>query len=528
MKSVLITDSIDPVCGFLLSEHDIAYDVHLKLTDAELIEIVPAYDGWIIRSGTRITAPLIEAATQLKVIGRAGVGVDNVDLQAATRQGVLVLNAPDGNTISTAEHTCAMLMSLARRIPGANRSLLGGEWNRKAFHGSEVYGKTLGVVGVGKIGREVIRRMQSFGMQVLGYDPMISSEVADRLGIEKVGMDEIFEQSDFITFHAPLTEQTRGLLNRQTLSRCKNGVCIVNCARGGIIDEAALLEALESGRVAGAALDVYGQEPPGVLQQALVSHPRVVATPHIAASTAEAQEKVARQVTEQVINALEGKPVMTPVNAEAIKMATQTEIQPFLHLTEKLGKVAVQLIGGSISRVAVRCHGDLVRRYAEVLTVAGLKGVLGEVVSRPVNFINARPIAEESGLQVVEERLDSRKDYTNLVELEIRSDRGRHVVAGTVFRGEQPRIVKIDSYDLEVVPEGHLLLYANEDRPGRLASVSGVLARAKINIGAVALGRKGPGLMALTVLTLDEALPEDVRAELRAIEGVIDIFVVNA
>lgn len=528
MKSVLITDSIDPVCGFLLSEHDIAYDVHLKLTEEELKKVVGAYDGWIIRSGTRITAPLVEAAERLKVIGRAGVGVDNVDLDAATRRGVLVLNAPDGNTISTAEHACALLLSLARRVPGANISLIGGEWNRKAFYGAELFGKTLGIVGVGKIGREVGRRMKSFGMQVLGYDPVISSEVADRIGIEKVDLTEIFERSDFITFHAPLTDQTRGLVNRETIALCKDGVYFVNCARGGIVDEPALLEGLESGKVAGAALDVYAQEPPGEMEKALVAHPNVVATPHIAASTAEAQEKVARQVTEQVINALEDKPVMTPVNAEAIKMATQTEVQPFLRLAEQLGKVAVQITGGSLTRVAVRCHGNVVRRYAEVLSIAGLKGVLSQVVTQPVNYINARPIAEESGLRVVEERLDSKGDYTNLIEVDLASDRGNHRVAGTVFGNGDIRIVKIDSYDLEVMPEGHLLLYANEDRPGRLASVSGILAEADINIGAVALGRKGRGLMALTVLTLDEPIPEAVRRKIEAIEGVQDLVAVNA
>jgi D-3-phosphoglycerate dehydrogenase len=420
-----------------------------------------------------------------------------------------------------------MLLTLTRRIPGANSSIRTGVWTRKEFFGAELFGKTLGVIGVGKIGREVGARMKRFGMTVLGLDPVISAEVAERLGVEKVGLDELLSRSDFITLHAPLNEQTKNLLNDETFAKCRHGVYVVNCARGGIVNEDALLRALNSGQVAGAALDVFGQEPPGALQKNIIEHPNVVSTPHIAASTSEAQEKVARQVTEQVINALEGRPVMTPVNGDAIKMATQKEVQPYLRLTEQLGKVAVQLVGGSVSRITVRCHGSVGQRYAEILTISGLKGILSQVVDQPVNYINARPIAKDSGLIVEEQRLDARGNYLNLVEVEIKGNGGGHRVSGTVFGDGDCRIVGIDSYDLEVVPEGNLLLYTNEDRPGRLASVSGILAEANINIGAVALGRKGPGLMALTVLTLDEALPDDVREQIASTEGVLEVVVIK-
>ncbi len=528
MKRVLVTDTIDPICATLLQEQGIGCDLKTGLAPEELMNIVPDYQGWIIRSGTTITAGLIEAAENLEVIGRAGVGVDNVDLDAATRRGVLVLNAPEGNTISTAEHTCAMLLTLTRRIPSANRSIIDGAWTRKAFFGAELYGKTLGIVGVGKIGRAVGVRMKQFGMTVLGYDPVIAADVADSLGIKKVGLETLLEKSDFITFHAPLNEHTKDMVNQRTLSLCKDGVYIVNCARGGIVCEDDLLAALESGKVAGAALDVFKQEPPGEAQRALIRHPNVISTPHIAASTSEAQEKVARQVTEQVINALQGRPVMTPVNGDAIKLATQHEVQPYLRLTEQLGKVVVQLVGCTVGSVSVRHHGDVGHRYAEILTISALKGVLSQVVDGPVNYINARQIAKESGVRVEEQRSDVRGNYRNMVEVEIQTNGDGHSVSGTVFGEDDYRIVGIDSYDLEVVPEGHLLLYTNEDRPGRLASVSGILADAGINIGAVALGRKGPGLMALTVLTLDEDISEDVRRRIADTEGVLEVVVVSA
>lgn len=527
--TVLITDAVAPVCIEMLEQEGITANVQLKRTPEELKALAKEADGWIIRSGTKITEDLIEDVDNLKVIGRAGVGVDNVDLNAATRRGILVINAPDGNTISTAEHTCAMLMSLARRIPQANASLAGGAWNRKAFTGAELEGKTLGVIGIGKIGRAVAQRMLSFDMNVVGFDPVLSSEAADRIGIELVSLDKIFEESDFITVHTPLNEATRGLIGKKTLATCKKGVRIVNCARGGIVDEKALLEALESGQVGGAALDVYSQEPPPEGLEDLLRHPNVVATPHIAASTGEAQEKVAKQVTEQVILALQAKPVSTAVNAMAIKMAGQREVQPYLRLVEMLGRLAQQLNrGGRLKQVTVGCHGDVPHRYAEVLSIAALKGLLDSIVSDPVNLINAGVHAESMGLKVVEERGSLTGSFTNRVEIQLETDKGTLTVAGSVFGEADIRLVSVDEYDVEVKLEGRFLFFKNEDRPGMIAAVAGILGDSDINIGVLQLGRKGVrGGTALAALSVDDQIPEPVVGKIAQLDGIKDVKVVN-
>ena len=526
-QTVLITDAVSPVCIELLEKEGFNVNVQLKKSPDELKAFAKEADGWIIRSGTKITDELIEATEGMQVIGRAGVGVDNVDLEAATRKGILVINAPDGNTVSTAEHTCAMLLALARRIPQANASLAGGAWERKAFTGAELEEKILGVIGIGKIGRAVALRMQGFGMRVLGFDPVLSKDVADRLGIELVDLDTLFENSDFITVHTPLNDATRGIVGEATLSKCKPGVRVVNCARGGIVDEKALLAALESGQVGGAALDVYSQEPPPEGLEGLLRHPNVVATPHIAASTGEAQEKVARQITEQVILALKGQPVSTAVNAMAIKMAGQREVQPYLRLADKLGSIARQLTDGKLKTVTVSCNGDIPHRYARVLTISVLKGMLNDVLSEPVNLINASVLAENMGLEIEEKRGTSTGSFSNLIEISLTTEDGNRQVAGTVFGEDDPRLVSVDGYDVEVKLEGRLLFYKNEDRPGMVAAVGGILAEADINIGVLQLGRKGArGSVALTALSVDEDIPQAVVDSIEGLDGVIGVKLV--
>ncbi len=521
---VLITDAVDPICVEMLEEAGMEADIRLKQSPEALKKIVSQYEGWIIRSGTKVTADLMEAAERLQVIGRAGVGVDNIDLEAATRKGVLVVNAPEGNTISTAEHTCAMILSLARNIPAANASLKEGAWERKAFSGTELYGKTLGIIGVGKIGRTVAQRMAAFGMDILGYDPMLSDEVARRYGLTRVSLPELLEQSDIITVHTPLNKHTRGMLNRETLAQCKPGVWVVNCARGGVVDEEALLEALESGQVGGAALDVYAQEPPGALQRRLIAHPRVVATPHLAASTAEAQEKVARQVTEEVIHALRGEPVRTPVNAMAIRMAAHPEVQPYLQLADRLGQVAAQLVDSALRRVHVRLYGSLTGQYADVLSLAVLKGILAQWLHTPVNFINAPVLAQDKGVELAVEKSSSEEDFTHLIEVIAWDEVGREVsLAGTVIGRREPRIVRLNGYHFEVRPEGQLLFYRNIDRPGMLARVGQLLAEGQINIAGLALGRQEPGSEALTAISVDTPVPEDMLEAIAAIPGIRDV-----
>lgn len=524
---VLISDSVHPVAEEMLTAAGIEVDIFPNKTQEELLEIVGSYNGWIVRSGTQVTSDLLKAANSLQAIGRAGVGVDNIDLEAATRRGVLVMNAPHGNTISTAEHTTSMLMALARRIPQAYKSLVSGKWERKKFTGNEVYGKTLGVVGVGKIGRNVIERMQAFDMNVIGFDPVLSEETADSLGIELVRLEELFERSDYITVHTPMNEQTRGLLNKETLAQCKEGVRIINCARGGIVDEQALFEALESGHVAGAALDVYSEEPPGEELRPLIEHPRVIATPHIAASTGEAQRKVAEQITDQVINALQGGSVQSPVNSVAIKMATKKEVQPYLKLTDKLGQVAGQLVDGSLRQITVGCYGEVTQKYAELLTIAAVRGVLANWKNEPVNYVNAPFLAEELGLRIEERRHKGTDNFTNLLEVRLETDEQERTIAGTIIGSDDPRIVQVDDYHFEVRPEGTILFYSNEDRPGMLAAVGNVLSEAGINIGALALGRKGRGEVALTAISVDDPISADVRDQIAGLDGVGAVKVVQ-
>ncbi len=526
--NVLITDNLDPVCAQILADHGFRVDTHAGASHDELLKLAPSADAWIVRSGTKITADLIDAADRLQVIGRAGVGVDNIDLEAATRRGVLVINAPDGNTISTAEHTCAMMMASLRMIPQAVSSLKGGEWNRKAFKGAEVNGKTIGIIGVGKIGQAVAERMKTFGVELLGYDPVLSKEVAARVGVTLVTLDELLERSDIVTVHTPMSDSTRGLLNKDTLARCRDGVYIVNCARGGIVDERDLLEALESGKVAGAAVDVYSSEPPPEGLSDLIAHPKVVSTPHIAASTGEAQEKVAVQVTEQVVKALDGEPVTVAVNAMAIKGAGKPELRPYVRLADMLGRFAAQLCDRHVDQVTVKIYGDLPAGNGDVLSVAALKGIFGTLVSGPVNLVNAPFLAEEMGLQVDVQTLASGDGYANLVGVVLRSGSVEVRVAGTVFGEKDVRFVRIDDFRLEVRPGGYMLVYNNIDRPGVLAAVGAILAEAGINIAAMALGRDMETRRALTVIGLDDDVPGPVLERIGNVKDVTSPRLIRA
>lgn len=521
MTRILITDAVHPVCIELFEQQGYEVDLATEASGEEILERAAKADGWVIRSGTRISASMIDAASRLRVIGRAGVGVDNIDVAEATRKGVLVINAPDGNTISTAEHTCAMIMSLARRVPHAASSMWDGKWERKKFAGSELYGKTLGVIGIGKIGRAVATRMQSFGMNVVGYDPLLSADHAEKLGVQLVSIPELLSQSDFITVHTPLVDGTRNLLNADAFEQCVPGVRIINCARGGIVDEVALLKALESGKVAGAALDVFEVEPPDDTRRGLVVHPNVVTTPHIAASTAEAQEKVARQVAEQVVNALEGRAVTSAVNAAALSLASSPEARPYIQLAEKLGAVCAQLSGdGHVEKITLQCKGDIVRRYRDVLLIAVVRGVLSHRLTDPVNLINALALAEEAGIPLSIDLEESRAGYSELVGVQLRTGGETHTVQGSVFGSEDQRIVFVEGYEIELKLDGSFLIYNNLDRPGMLASVGALLAGGPVNIGAMALGRTKGEKMALTAMQVDDVPSEGVLNAIRALEGV--------
>lgn len=516
---ILITDSVDSVCTDLIESAGMIADVQLGRSDEELIALARNADGWIIRSGTKIAARHLADADKLKLIARAGVGVDNVDVPAATRRGIIVVNAPDGNTISTAEHTCGMIIALSRHIPQGHASLQAGLWDRKRYTGQELLGKTLGVIGLGKIGMAVADRMRAFGMDVIGFDPVVQPKVAEERGVRSVSLDTLYAESDIITVHTPLNSATKGLLNEATLAKCKPGVRVVNCARGGIVDEGAILSALDSGQLGGIALDVYSVEPPPQHLAAVIAHPNVVVTPHLAASTTEAQVKVAEHVTREMIQYFETGIVQTPVNAFAIAMAAKPEAQPYLALVGTLASCAAQLTDEPMREITVSTVGEKVRRYQDVIKIGALRGVLSRTQDRAVNLINAETIAEENGLLVRVETRSSEGPYGELIQVVIGMTGGAVSVTGTLIGGA-PRIVEINGYRMEVVPEGTMLLYENEDRPGMLATVGGLLAKASINIGALSLGRTARGGQALALVTTDDIIPQHVLEEIASIDGV--------
>jgi len=522
---ILVSDQLEQSCIDILVQE--GFEVHNKpgLAADELKRIIGEYDALVVRSATKVNADVLAGATRLKVIGRAGTGVDNIDVAAATRKGVLVMNTPGGNTISAAEHTVSMLLALARNIPHAHASLVGGKWERKKFTGVEVFEKTLGVVGLGKIGREVASRCKAFGMHVIGYDPVLAPDVATKLGIELVTLEELFRRSDFITLHTPLTKETKGLLNEQTLAKCKRGVRVINCARGGIIDEAALLRALQSGQVGGAALDVFEEEPPK--NAALLQHEHVVVTPHLGASTEEAQEKVAVQIAHQIADALKERGYTGLVNGEALQLSMNTEVRPYARLAEKLGSLAAQLARGKIRHLSIATSGEIMASSMELVKAGVLKGLLSHTLPEPVNFVNAILFAREMGLSVAELRDSNSEHFRNLLHLSFRDDASEHSISGTVYGSESPRVVEIEGFRFEFNPEGYLLLYNNVDKPGMLAKVGAVLAAHEINIGGVSLGRTAYGEHALTVMNIDSEPPRSVLEALSCEDGITNLRLVR-
>ncbi len=522
---ILVSDDLDQRCIEILREEGYEVDNCPGVSREELKRIIGMYDALIVRSSTAVDGEIIGLATNLKVIGRAGTGVDNIDVESATHRGILVMNTPGGNTVSAAEHTISMMLSLARNIPQAHMSLSRGEWNRKKFVGMEVFEKTIGIIGLGKIGREVAQRCLGLGMKVIGYDPVMQNDVALKLRIELVNLAELYRRSDFISVHTPLTNETRGLLNDETLSGCKRGVRIINCARGGIVDERALLRALNSGHVGGAALDVFETEPP--CDNPLLSHERVIVTPHLGASTEEAQEKVAMQIAHQVADALRNRAFVGAVNVSDRQLSVQEEVRPYLALAEKLGSLAAQSSPGKLRGLTIIVGGDLVSSSLDLLKAGVLKGILSHLLPDPVNLINATVLAREMGLAVKEQREIDGENFVNLLGLRYETDREVREVAGTVFAPSSIRLVKMDGFRIEVNPAAHLLIYVNVDKPGMLARVGSILATHDVNIAGVSLGRSAIGAKALTVMNIDSDIPKEALDQLCSVEGVTQVRVVH-
>jgi len=520
LKLLIADDLSEEGIKMLKAEPGLTIDVKTGLSSKELAQIIEPYEGLIVRSSTKVTAEVIEKARNLKVIGRAGVGLDNVDADAATKRGIVVMNVPAGNTISTAEHTLSMILALARRIPQADASLRAGLWERSKFVGTELFGKTLGILGLGKIGTEVAKRAQAFGMRVLAYDPFLSTERAQQLEIQLTELKPLYAESDFITVHTPLTAETRHMIGAKEIAQMKKDVRLINCARGGIIDEDALYQAIVDGNVAGAAIDVFEQEPPK--DHPLLKLPQVAVTPHLGASTEEAQLNVAIEVAKQVADALLGRGIRNAVNMPSVDAQTLKVLQPYIVLGEKLGSLASQLSGGKIAEVHVTYVGEMTSHDTAPVTLAVLKGLLTPVVGENVNYVNASLIAAERGIKVVEAKATQMDEFANLLALEIRSDGTTLVLNGTLSARREPRIVKIDRYFVEASPDGYMLIIRNEDKPGLIGSLGTLLGASKINIAGMSNGRDKPGGMAITVVNIDNPVSAQVLEQVKKLKHVLD------
>ena len=482
-----------------------------------LLEALPDHDALIVRSATRVDDEALEAGRRLRVVGRAGVGLDNIDVESATRRGVLVMNTPGANATATAEHTWALLLSLCRRIPAADASVRAGRWERRRYTGIQLHGKTLGVVGLGRVGRLVALRAQGFGMEVLAYDPYLSADAAAELRVELVDLEQLLAGSDVVTLHVPLTEQTRGFLGTEQLVGMKPGALLVNAARGGLVDEAAVAAALETGRLAGAAFDVFAAEPPA--GSPLLARDDVVLTPHLGASTIEAQRDVSVQIIEQVLAALRDEEYRNAVNLPFVAKGGLAEIRPWLDLAERLGRLVVALAPGRLERVEIEARGPEVAPHAQPLSAALLVGILEPISGAGVNFVNAAHRAGERGIDVVRSRRASAAEYANLVGCRVTADGGERSAAGTLFH-DRPRTVEIDGFHLDAPPVGTALLVWNRDVPGVIGKVGTILGNAGVNIAEWRLGRSAPGETALAFVNLDEPAPADVLDSLAAIDGV--------
>ena len=510
---ILVSDPLAQEGVAILREAGFEVVEQAGLPPDELRRTLADCDALIVRSGTQVTAEVLADAERLQVIGRAGAGVDNIDVDAATRRGIVVMNTPGGNTVSACELTLAMMLALARRLPQASGRVKAGEWPRKEFQGVELQGKCLGIIGLGRIGTEVARRAQAFGMEVVAHDPFVPPERARRLEVKLLPIDGLLAASHVITVHSPGNADTTRLLDAAAFAKMKDGVLLVNCARGSIIDEAALADALASGKVAGAALDVFETEPP--TGSPLLAFDNVIATPHVGATTVEAQTNVAIEIAHQVVDALRGEPPRNAINAPAVDPELLELLGPYIDLAERLGRLIVQLTLGRIARLTVTYRGEMTDHDVRPLTTAILKAVLERALSTPVNYVNAPVLAADRGLEVDVILSSALEDFANLITVEAAIGPCTTSVAGTLFSRNAPRIVRVDGYHVDAAPRGHLLITQNHDQPGVIAHVSHVLAERGVNIADMTCGRDHPGGTSLLMINIDNSVDD---ATVRAIE----------
>ncbi|MGI9065884.1 MAG: phosphoglycerate dehydrogenase [Pyrinomonadaceae bacterium] len=522
-NKIFVADEVSDSGLQPLRDAEFAVEKRVGLSPAELREALAGCAGLVVRSETKVTADLMDSAADLRVVGRAGVGVDNIDVPAATARGIVVMNAPDGNTITTAEHTMALLIALARRVPQANSSLRAGRWERKKFIGVELQGKTLGVLGLGRIGRTVASRAHAFGMKIVAFDPFIAPDQARDLGIEVVPFDEVLGRADFLTVHTPLTAETRAMVGKDAFAKMKKGVRVINCARGGLIDEDALYEAIKSGIVAGAALDVFVQEPPPA-DHPLLGLEEVIATPHLGASTTEAQEGVAFTVAEQMRDYLLTGALRGAVNVPALGAKELQTLQPFLQLAESLGRFQAQLVDGAVREVRIEYAGEIVDQNAAPVTRSFLAGLLRDVSAR-VNAVNAFLIAEERGITITSTYLRSASDSVPAIRSRVITSANEHSLAGTLFgygeQARQGRITEINGFHIEAIPHGHMLVMRNRDVPGVIGRVGTTLGERGVNISRFHLGRRERGGEAMAVIEIDAPVDNETLGALRSFEYVL-------
>ena len=514
---VLISDKMDPNAEAILRERGCDVDVITGKTPEELKAIIGQYDGLAIRSATKVTQEIIDAAPNLKVIGRAGIGVDNVDIPYASSKGVVVMNTPFGNSITTAEHAIAMIMALARQIPEANARTQAGEWPKNGFMGVEVTGKTLGLIGAGNIGSIVASRALGLRMKVIAYDPFLTEERAVEMGVEKVDLESLVTRADFITLHTPLTDETRNILSRERLEKAKKGVRIVNCARGGLVDEAALKDLLDSGHIAGAALDVFAAEP--AKESPLFGTPNFICTPHLGASTTEAQVNVALQVAEQIADYLVTGGITNALNVPSLSAEEAPKLKPYMALAEKLGSLVGQLAHGSLPKISIEVEGAAAQLNQKPITAAVLAGLMKHH-SQSVNMVNAPFLAKERGMEVREIRNEKEGVYHTLVRVTVATSLGDRSVAGSLFGAGAPRLVEIFGIGIEADLDGHMLYIVNEDAPGFIGRIGSLLGESGINIGTFHLGRREAGGEAVLLLSVDGEVPHDVLEAARGLPGV--------
>ena len=524
---VLISDSLSKVAvDIFKNTPGLECDVDTKITAEELKAKIKDYHALAVRSRTKVTKEIIEAAENLKVIGRAGTGVDNIDVTAATKKGIIVMNTPGGNTITTAEHAIAMLVSLARYIPQATASMRRGEWEKKKFEGTELTDKTLGILGVGNIGAVVASRALGLKMHVIAYDPYISKEAADKLGISLVTLDELYAKSDFISIHVPLLNETKNLVNAAAFSKMKKGVKLVNCARGGIVNEKDLHDAIKSGIVSGAALDVFDEEPPKK-DNPLLQLEEVILTPHLGASTFEAQEKVAKAVAEQMADYLVNGTIRNAVNVPSIPAELLSALGPYINLGEKLGSFLGQTVKGGITEITVEYSGDVVNYDVSPITISCIKGILDRITDQYINFVNAPHAAKERGIKVVEVKSSRAIDFASSVTITAKTKEREHVIEGALFGKSEPRIVKIDKFFLDAVPEGYLLFLHNADKPGVIGNVGTLLGEAKVNIARLHLGRAEAGGEAVSIWSIDAPPSKGLTDKILKLPHMISALVVK-